>query len=181
MWDQDGDKIPVSGPYCNGGLATQAKSNMPLGRASLPGRRPALRTTWIAALDLLSQPEDVPTRRLTSILPSLACWPWVGGGGRTGAATTIICSSCCSGLLAAAPVPCMGMATDAGAARQGLLSSPHSISPDSLAPRFLPASLHEAKLCSVHLHYVPSRTIGPLIPGGRRRNHGVGQYCMVSP
>ena len=89
-----------------------------------PGRRSGVRTTFFCVvLDLLSRPCSTSTQRPLSTLQSLANWPAASGGGGTGAATTIICSSCLSGL-AAAPVPCMGMATDAGwAAWQGLLPS----------------------------------------------------------
>ena len=111
-----------------------------------------------------------PTVRLLSTLQSPANWPAASGGGLEGtwAATTTICSSCRSGP-AADPVPCMGMATDAGwAARQGLLSSlplaPRPLSPLHLPPHSHascspPAPLREAKLCSVHVHHVPYRTI----------------------
>ena len=78
MWDWDGDKIPVSGLFCLGGLATPAKTHTSLGRdlllrpclcsavwstwlaaldlPSRPGRRLAVRRTWLAATDLPSRP-----------------------------------------------------------------------------------------------------------------------------
>ena len=176
MWDWDGDKIPLLGPCCHWGLATQAKTRMALVLLLPPGRRSAARATWTAALDLpllpgwslavhttvaldlpaglaLSSTDHLllcwtcsrgPTVRLLSTLQSPANWPAASGGGLEGtwAATTTICSSCRSGL-AADPVPCMGMARDAGwAARQGLLSSlpltPRPLPPLHLSPTLTP-------------------------------------------
>ena len=79
-WDWDGDKIPVSGPYCHCGLATQAEMHMSLSRASRPGRRSAVRTTWIAALSALDR-LWWPGRRASawSILVGICVWVWVWG------------------------------------------------------------------------------------------------------
>ena len=53
MWDWDGDKIPLLGPYRHGGLATQAKTRLSLGRDLLlrPWRLSAVWITWLVVLD----------------------------------------------------------------------------------------------------------------------------------